>query len=103
MLLNETLRAVAYFQSWILRFQHDDPRHKARSIRARLGDLDKPRVYDPYNNAGAWQDIDIENEEAKQNGSTINAGFIATILGLFISVSGGTYMYSAGINPLQGE
>ena len=74
---------------------------KLDQIRARLGDLDNPRAYDPYNSDSS-HDFDNRNDESEQTGSTINAGFIATILGLFISVSGGTYLYSSGINPFQG-
>lgn len=75
---------------------------KLDQIRARLGDLDKPREYDPYNNADSWQDVENDDGGVVQGGSTINAGFIATILGLFIVISGGTYMFSEGINPLKG-
>lgn len=75
---------------------------KLDQIRARLGDLDKPRDYDPYKNEGQQNfDNDEGGGDDEGGGSTINAGFIATMLGLFISVSGGTYMYSEGINPLR--
>ncbi len=74
---------------------------KLDQIRARLGDLDKPRVYDPYGNEGDNQQ-DFDNDDGGEGeGSTLNAGFITTILGLFIAVSGGTYMFSEGINPFQ--
>ena len=74
---------------------------KLDQIRARLGDLDKPRDYDPYKNEGQ-QDFDNNDEggDDEGGGSTINAGFIATMLGLFIAVSGGTYMFTEGINPI---
>ena len=74
---------------------------KLDQIRARLGDLDKPRVYDPYGNEDDNQQNYDDDNGDEGEGSTLNAGFIATILGLFIAVSGGTYMFSEGINPFK--
>ena len=73
---------------------------KLDQIRYRLGDLDAPKAYDPYNNDNNQTDFD--DQPAEESGSTINAGFIATMLALFIGVSGGTYMFSEGINPFSG-
>lgn len=72
---------------------------KLDQIRARLGDLDKPRSYDPYNTDDNHDFVGSSDSET-DGGSTLNAGFIATILGLFLMVSGGTYMFSSGFNPL---
>jgi hypothetical protein len=67
-------------------------------INARLGDMNKPRQYDSYDEDGNIQDMDDGDDDG---GSTFNAGFIASVLALFVAVSGGTYMFSAGINPLK--
>ena len=73
---------------------------KLDQIRARLGDLDKPRDYDPYNTDNGQNDFD--EARAEESGSSLNAGFFATMVALFVAVSGGTYMFSAGINPMSG-
>jgi hypothetical protein len=70
-------------------------------INARLGDLNKPRERDYYDEDGNLEQFDGGDGGDDDGGSTVNAGFIATMVGLFLAVSGGTYMYSSGINPLS--
>jgi hypothetical protein len=69
---------------------------KLDQIRARLGDLDKPRVYDPYSNDSAPQNQFQDEYEEAGGGSTFNAGFIASIVALFLVVSGGTFYFTSG-------
>lgn len=71
-------------------------------INARLGDVNKPRERDYYDEDGNLEQFDGGDGRDDDGGSTVNAGFIATMVGLFLAVSGGTYMYSSGINPLNG-
>jgi hypothetical protein len=64
-------------------------------IQARLGDMSKPRHYDGYD------DLPHHDDEY-ETPRTFNAGFIASILGLFLAVSGGTFYFSSAGNPLKG-
>lgn len=68
-------------------------------INARLGDMNKRPPQDAYDEDGNVQEHDDGDDEG---GSSLNAAFVATLVGLFLAVSGGTYMYSSGINPLKG-
>jgi hypothetical protein len=69
-------------------------------INARLGDMNKPRQNDSYSDDQPNFD-EGDGGGGDDDGSTFNAGFIASILALFLTVSGGTYFFTTGTNPLK--
>lgn len=60
-------------------------------IQQRLGGQNKARPsYDDYDNDAAKYNYDQSGSE----GTTLNAGFIATIVAAFVAVGGGTYFFA---------
>jgi hypothetical protein len=74
---------------------------KLDQINARLGDMNKPRQYDNYSDDQPQFDNGDDGGDDDGGGATFNAGFIASILALFLAVSGGTYIFTSGTNPLK--
>ncbi len=67
-------------------------------INARLGDLNKPRQFDSYNEDQA----EISDGDGGGDGNApSNAFFMISIVTLFLAVSGGTYLFSTGTNPFK--
>lgn len=67
-------------------------------IQSRLGDLARPpKSYDEVDGQAQFDD----GQEADARSSS-NTGFIASILGMFLLVSGGTYFFAGSGNPLNG-
>lgn len=64
-------------------------------IQARLGDMSKPHHGDGYDNVS-------DHDDDYEAPSTFNAGFIASVVGIFLAVSGGTFYFSGAGNPLKG-
>lgn len=60
-------------------------------IQQRLGGQNKPRAsYDEFDNGQPQYNYDQSGSE----GTTLNAGFIATIVAAFVAVGGGTYFFA---------
>lgn len=62
-------------------------------IQQRLGSSNKPRpsAYDGYDDPAPVNNYSYQQGD---DGSTLNAGFIATIVAAFIAVGGGTYFFA---------
>ena len=63
-------------------------------ISARLAGMNKPYVEEP----DSGDEPPSGGDDGGDSGKTMNAGFIATVIVLFMTVFGGTYFFSDGID-----
>ena len=70
-------------------------------INARLGKQQQSKRYDDYDDVD-YRQVNAAggDDDDDDSGTTMSAGFLATLVAGFVAVAGGTYMFSAGVIPM---